>query len=225
MPKSKRNRLVSLTRTKKVGKDAKNAHIDSIRSALEEYDHVFVVRYDNMRSTKIREVRKDFRESKLYLGKNTISKVALGKNLEEEVKDNLHNLCTHLEGNSGLLFTSRNKKDVIKYFKKLTYPEYAKAGEIATSNIILKEGKPLEVMSSSSSRTFDSSMLDQFRKLGVVVEIDNGIIIVKNDYVVASKGKPLNAEQAKLLTHLEVPMSNFKLKLACHWSDGEYEEL
>ena len=68
MPRSKRNKVVSLTKTqRKPGNDAKKAHIDSLRGALETYKNIYLMRYDNMRTTCIREIRMHFKESKLFI--------------------------------------------------------------------------------------------------------------------------------------------------------------
>ena len=73
--------------------------------------------------------------------------------------------------------------------------------------------------------SFPPSMLDQFRKLGLVVEIDNGVIQLREPFVAAQKGVPLTPEQAKVLVHQQIPVDEFKMKLVCLWSDGEFEEL
>jgi hypothetical protein len=68
-------------------------------------------------------------------------------------------------------------------------------------------------------------MLDQFRKLGLVVEVENGVMMLREPFTAATKGTPLSPEQAKVLVHQEIPVDEFKVKMLCMWSDGEYEEL
>ena len=38
----------------------------------------------------MRDIRMDWKESRLYLGKNSIAKIALGRTEEEEYKENMH---------------------------------------------------------------------------------------------------------------------------------------
>ena len=54
------------------------------------------------------------RSSRLFLGKNSVAQVALGRTPEEEVRDNLRHVSQRLEGDTGLLFTNRPKKEVLK---------------------------------------------------------------------------------------------------------------
>jgi mRNA turnover protein 4 len=72
---------------------------------------------------------------------------------------------------------------------------------------------------------FPPSMLDQLRKLGLTVELDNGKIMLKSAFIVAEKGTPLTPEQAKLLVHMKMPLVRFKIDLVASWHDGEYAAL
>ena len=102
-----------------------------------------------------------------------------------------------------------------RYFKNFTNPEYAKSGAIMDSDIIIPPG-PL---------TFPGSMLDHLRKLGMIVEIDDSIIYLREPYTAATAGEAVTPEQAKVLTHFDKKTVNFKIKLLCHWTDGNYEDL
>jgi mRNA turnover protein 4 len=105
--------------------------------------------------------------------------------------------------------------DPIRYFKDFRFPDYAKAGSIADRDVVLSPG-PL---------AFPTPMLDQLRQLGLVVEIDNGQVMLRNRFVAASEGEPLTPEQAKLLVHLDIKMAEFSIQMLCHWNGGNFEEL
>lgn len=51
MPKSKRNKMVSLTKTKKKGREGKEELVDKIQDCCDQYKHAYIVSYENMRST------------------------------------------------------------------------------------------------------------------------------------------------------------------------------
>ena len=51
MPKSKRNKLVSLTKVKKKGRDGKEQLVDKIQDCCDDFGHAYIVSYDNIRST------------------------------------------------------------------------------------------------------------------------------------------------------------------------------
>ncbi len=102
-----------------------------------------------------------------------------------------------------------------RYFKDFSRPDFAKAGAIPTEDLELAAG-PL---------AFPASMIDQLRKLGLVLEIDNGELALRDSYVVTQAGVPINPEQAKLLHHLNKPIVEFKINLQCVWTSGKFEEL
>ena len=75
-------------------------------------------------------MRMHWRESRIFLGKKKVAQIALGRTEEEEYKENLHLISQRLGGDSGLLFTSRSKPEVLRYFSELDFPEFAKAGHL-----------------------------------------------------------------------------------------------
>jgi hypothetical protein len=102
-----------------------------------------------------------------------------------------------------------------RYFNDFTSPECAKSGAIIEETIILSPG-PLK---------FPATMLDQLRKLGLVVEIDDTVIYLREPFTASTSGVALTPEQAKVLTHMERKTVNFSIKMLCNWSDGSFGEL
>ena len=110
--------------------------------------------------------------------------------------------------------TNRTKKEVLAYFKDYKSPEFALAGTIPNEDVIMQIG-PLD---------FPTSMLDQFRQLGLIAEINDSKMILREKFVAAKKNVPLTPEQAKVLVHLNKPLVDFTIKLECHWNDGKYTD-
>jgi hypothetical protein len=55
---------VSLTKTKVKGKDLKTKLVSTLRNAIDEYERIYVLRYENMRAVMFKDIRMDWRESK-----------------------------------------------------------------------------------------------------------------------------------------------------------------
>ena len=113
------------------------------------------------------------------------------------------------------MFTITSKKSSPRYFKNFTSPEFAKAGAILAEEVIVSPG-PL---------IFPATMLDQLRKLGLVVEIEDSVIHLREPFTAATAGVALTPEQAKMLAHLEKRTVSFSIKMMCYWFDGSFEEL
>lgn len=224
MPKSKRAQLVALTQAKKKTRDQKSSTIQEIRNAIDTHDSLYLFSYENMRSNKFKNVRMHFREpdadgnpSRVFLGKNKLMQIALGRSPEEEHKDNLRHVAKLISGSVGLLTTSQPKKEVERYFDTLVESDFARAGSIST--------KTVEVTNDTLSK-HPVSMVELFRKLEFPVEVKDGTIVLvggREKYALCKEGKVLTAEQCKLLVHFGVKLAEFKLTLLCRWSDGEFE--
>jgi mRNA turnover protein 4 len=126
----------------------------------------------------------------------------------------LATFAQHLEGNTGLLYTSRSREEVERYFAEFSVPEFAKAGTVPDQSITLDAG-PLP---------FPISMMQELRKMGLVVEVEAGGLQLRDAATIASAGSPLTPEQAKILTKLDMKLIDFKIKLLCRWEDGAYQE-
>jgi len=235
MPRSKRARLVPLTKvSKRATREHKSAFVNDVREAVDNHNSLFLFSYENMRSSKFKDVRMHFRSkmdsmddndsapSRIFLGKNKLLQIALGKNPEDEYADNLRHVSGQISENVGLLFTSRSKKSVVDYFQNLVEPDFARAGFIAPRDVVITN----EMLANHPV-----SMLEQqFRKQGLPAKIENGVIVLLNEkkkYVLCKEGETLSPEKCKALSHFGIKLSEFRVKLVCYWSakTGEFEML
>nr|XP_054756985.1 mRNA turnover protein 4 homolog [Lytechinus pictus] len=216
MPKSRRDKRISLTRTKKKGLETKQSLIEEVRDSVDKYARIVVFSVENMRNSKIKDVRNNWKHSRFFFGKNKVMMVALGKTPEEEYRDNLHRVSKLLIGNVGLLFTNQTKEEVVEYFEEFVEADYARSGNVATETVTLFEG-PLE--------DFQHSMEPQLRQLRLPTVLKKGVIHLTSDHTVCNVGDTLTPEQARILKLFAKPIAEFKLNLAACWSnDGTFKE-
>ena len=91
MPKSKRNKMVSLTNTKKKGREGKEQLVEKIQDCVGEYEYSYVLSFENMRSGPFKMMQNKMHDTtKIFLGKNKVMVRALGKHPEDEVDTNTH---------------------------------------------------------------------------------------------------------------------------------------
>jgi len=216
MPKSKRQRSKPLTQANKKGNQLKQNVVDAIRNAVDSYDSAYVFSFQNMRTNHFKEVRMDFKDSRFFLGKNKVMKLALGRSKEEEYAENLARLAKDVSGSTGLLFTSKPQEEVVEYFSKLSVSDHPRSGFVATETVTIPEG-PLP--------QFIGSMLESLRGLGLPVDLKNGAIVLTQNYTICKPGQTLTPEQAKLLVHFDRKMAEFKLVVLSAWSKDKYQRL
>jgi len=251
MARSKRAKLVHLTQTSKKTREHKSAIVADVRDAVDSNDSLYLFSYENMRSNKFKAVRMHFRDadakgaaaeggssmeeeeeeeegsskvvprSRIFLGKNKLLQLALGRTVEDEHSPGLRRVSKLTTGSVGLLATSRPRSEVVRYFASLADEDYARAGAVAPRTVTL---------SAEDVSNHPVSMVEQFRKLGMPVEVNNGRVALvggKTEYVACREGQSLSAETCKILTHFGVRLAEFRVRLVCRWSsrDGEFEML
>jgi mRNA turnover protein 4 len=64
MPKSKRAKVVHLTKVDKKGKEHREAQFAKIQECLDEYKHCFVFRVENMRGNFLQQIRGELEDCK-----------------------------------------------------------------------------------------------------------------------------------------------------------------
>jgi len=241
MPRSKRAQRVALTKTAKKTREHKTNYVDTVRSAIDANDRLYLFSYENMRSNHFKDVRLHFRgdggkggsnsmdddddeggaaEGRIFLGKNKLLQIALGRTPEDEYSDNLHQLSKALSGSVGILCTNQSPSDVEGYFASLAVEDFARSGATAPKTVMLTK---------EQVETHPVSMVEQFRKLGLPVEVQNGrvgFIGGRTEWEVCQEGKELSVEQCKILVHMGVKLSVFRIGLVSRWEkeDGAVEE-
>lgn len=217
MPKSKREKKVSLTKTKSKGYAGKEKVIEEVRACVEKYSSVYVYMAENLRNAPLKGIRAEWADSRFFFGRSKQMAVALGKTASSEMRDGLAQVANTLVGQEGgLLFTNRARKDVERYFAQYSHDEYARAGFIATQTVTLPVG-PLD--------RFAHSVEPYLRKLGMPTKLDCGVVTLLKEYTVCAEGDKLTSDQAKLLQLLNLKMATFKVILRAAWADGAFHVL
>ncbi|TPX51618.1 hypothetical protein SeMB42_g00128 [Synchytrium endobioticum] len=221
MPRSKKEKKISLTKTTKKGKVAKEILFQQIRGCIDNHHDIWVFSVHNMRANFLKDVRAALSESRLMFGRNRVMGKALGATEAEEYKVGLRHVTKNLVGQVGLLFTSEAPERIRNFFDSFSELDYARSGALATNTVTLPAG-PLTL---HDDQKISHSMEPQLRKLGLPTALVNGVVTLVKEYQVCEGGKPLTPEAAQILKHLQKPMAEFRVTLMARWSDGEFEQL
>ncbi|XP_055920355.1 mRNA turnover protein 4 homolog [Eupeodes corollae] len=217
MPKSKRDKKISLTKTDKKGLAWKQQIIEDIRRCVEKYPNIFLFSVQNMRNNILKELRNEWKQnSRFIFGKNRIMQIGLGRTKAEEIQPELHKVSRKLLGQCGLLFTEKSKEEVLEWAKNYWAEEYARSGFVATQTVVLPAG-PL--------KDFAHSMEPHLRSLGMPTKLEKGVITLYSDYTVCEEGKVLTPEQARILKLIGNQMAKFRLTIKCSWNQKDGFEM
>ncbi|OAD52222.1 mRNA turnover protein 4 like protein, partial [Eufriesea mexicana] len=193
---------VSLTKTTKKGLILKQQIVEDVRNCVEKYARIFILSVHNMRNNKLKDLRLEWKDSRFFFGKNKVIALALGKLPENEVANGLHKLSLALRGQCGLLFTNRNKKEVLQWMKEYEEIDYARSGFVAQETITLHEGPMAD---------FSHSIEPHLRQLGMPTALQKGVVTLIKEYTICKKGQALTPEQARILKLIDKPLATFKL--------------
>ncbi|KAG6417387.1 hypothetical protein SASPL_119542 [Salvia splendens] len=215
MPKSKRNRPVTLSKTKKKGKEHKENVLNTIRDSVDKYESAYVIAFENMRNLKFKGFKEKLKSSsRFFLGSNKVMQVALGRSASDEIRPGLHKISKLLRGDTGLFLTNLPKEEVKRIFDEYEDYDFARTGTVAIEKVELNEG-PLD--------QFTHEMEPFLRKQGMPVRLNKGVVELVSDFVVCEEGKQLSPESARILRLLGIKMATFKLHLICRWSSDDFE--
>ncbi|XP_058466392.1 mRNA turnover protein 4 homolog [Malaya genurostris] len=222
MPKSKRDKKVSLTKTERKGLSNKQQIIEDIQECRQKYANIFLFSVQNMRNTKLKDIRTAWKNSRFFFGKNRVMQLGLNFVSDDGEDDpklgkDLEQLREQMVGQCGLLFTSETKETVLDWFDSYSADEFARSGFQATKTVRLKEG-PLE--------EFSHAIEPHLRSLGMPTKLERGIVTLYKDFTVCEKGKLLTPEQARILKLLGKPMAKFKVVVnCCCTKENGFEEI
>jgi len=214
MPKSKRTKLISLTKTKSKGRERKSAMMTALQESVDTYDRVFLLSFENMRTRHFKNLRTQLSDSRFFLGNNRVMAIALGRTPEEAYAENLHKFSALLTGQTGVMFSNRTVDEVRRFFRDNAVKEYCRAGSEASDTVELKAG-PLE--------TFSHTMHEPFRKLGLPVVLKRGVVVLESDFTICNAGNKVTPEQARLLQHFGHKLAVFSVGVQAAWHDGKLE--
>ncbi|KAK7205738.1 ribosomal protein L10-domain-containing protein [Myxozyma melibiosi] len=229
MPKSKRSKLITLTKTQKKGREGKETLFSQIRDCLEVYKFVWVFDVANMRNSFLKDVRRQWAGSRLLFGRTKVMAKALGLTREEEARDGLSKLARHVKGSVGLLMTNESPESVQVFFDEYTQNDFPRAGQTATVDFTLPAGIIYSrggQIAAEDDLPLPHSLESTLRvQLGVPTTLKNGKVTIENEFVVCREGDLLDAKQTRLLKLFGLACSEFKVRLVAYWEDGVVHEI
>lgn len=184
--------------------------LNRLSSLIEEYPVIAVADLQKVRSSQIQEIRKKLRgKAELIVAKNTILRKAAEK--FDEKKRGISQFAKDLTGSGVLIFTEMNPFALIIFLNKNKVRVPAKAGDIATSDIVIPAG---------NTGLQPGPVISEFGEAKVLTRIEAGSIWVAKDSLVAEKGDVIPPKLASLLSKLGMKPMEAGLSIAHAYDEG-----
>lgn len=171
---------------------------------------VAVADLTKVRSAQILEVRRKLRgKVELLVTKNTLLRKA-GESLEEKRK-NMAAFTGSLTGPNLLLLTDMDPFKLAMFLERSKVRVAAKAGEIATGDIVVPAG---------NTGLPPGPIISEFSEAKIPTKIESGSIWVVKDTVVAKRGDVITAKVASVLSKLGIKPIEAGISLKAAYEDG-----
>jgi large subunit ribosomal protein L10 len=172
----------------------KKEMLQKLTELIEKHPVVAIADLQKVRSSQIQEIRKKLRgQAEVLVAKNTILKRAADTMVEK--KPHINDFAAGLVGSNLLLFTGMNPYALIVFLNKNKVRVPAKAGDTATSEIMIPAG---------NTGLQPGPVISEFGEVKVTTRIEGGSIWVAKDTVVASVGDTISPKLASLLSKLGI---------------------
>lgn len=224
MPSSKRNKVVTTSKTRKNRKDLVRRLHANVQEAAAQYNYLWVFDVENMRNTFLKKVRSDLADSRMFMGKTKVMAVALGHTAETETVPGISQIVPHLKGEVGLIFTDRDPKEIESLFEDFVELDYARSGATAAQEFRIPQGQLHTAYGVGGEEDpLPIAIEPQLRKLGVPTRIVKGKVTLEESapdnmadeegYLVCKEGDVLDSRQTSILKIFGVRMAEFRMSL------------
>uniref|UniRef100_A0A7C1T137 Large ribosomal subunit protein uL10 n=1 Tax=Thermofilum pendens TaxID=2269 RepID=A0A7C1T137_THEPE len=175
--------------------------LQELKELLTENKYFLVADIHGLPTSVVKGTRSLLRERNGYLKvvKNKVFLLAL-----KEAGRYAEGIERVLQGQNAVIFTNDNPFSVVLFLEKQRITREARAGDIATNEIVIPSG---------NTGIPPGPVLSLFSKLNIPTRIQEGSIFVVKDTVVAKPGDRISPELAELLNKLGLKPIESKLRV------------
>ncbi|KAL8694453.1 MAG: hypothetical protein Q9218_000865 [Villophora microphyllina] len=229
MPKSKRAKVIHLTKTQKKGKELTLRLYANVQECIPQFPYIYVFSVENMRNNYLKNVRTDLAgdSRRIFFGKTRVMARALGDSPSTEPYPSTSLLFPHLSGPCGLIFSHREPPVMLAHFDNYHPLSYARAGTTSTFAFTLPSGALVYNNVAEENVPIAAHQEPTLRKLGVPTRMEKGRVMLEEPFEVCKEGEVLGSGQTTLLKMFGVQMAEFGVRVRAWWTKetGEVNDL
>jgi len=188
----------------------KKESLEQLQGLMSKYPVIAAADLTKVRSSQIHELRKRLRDRvTMVVAKNNLLRKSVELGDFKEAK--LGEFVKDLTGSNVLLFSELNPYSLIILLDKSKVRVPAKAGDIATNEIMIPAG---------NTGLPPGPVISEFGEIRVRTRIEGGSIWIASDSVVARKGDTITAKMASVLSKLGLKPMEAGLTLVVAFDNG-----
>ncbi len=188
--------------------DWKREKVKEIKDKINNYNVVGVLDLKDLPSREMQQMRKNLRgKVEILVTRKNLIEIAINELDDDSILD----ISEYLEGMVGLLFTNENPFKVMKVLNDNKTNTYAKEGNIAPKDLMIRSG-PTSFM--------PGPIISELAQFGLKTGVKDGKVEIKGDKVVAKKGDEISDDLASLLRRFDMKPIKIGLNLVAAYEDG-----
>ncbi len=167
----------------------KTEQVTDLRSMIDAYPTVGIVRIRGLGSKQLQKIRHDFADkARLRVSKNSLISRSLAESGMEHMRE-------YVDDQMALIFTGLDPFELYRVLEAGKIPAPIKAGATAPFDLAVEAGP-------TSLRP--GPIVGELQGLGIPAGIERGKVVVKQRKVVAKEGETVSAPIADMLARLEI---------------------
>ena len=188
----------------------KKEQVAKVVQLLKEYPIIGIANMENLPASALQQMRGKLRgRAEMFMTKRRLIHLALQE--AEKGRKGILQLDGKMTGMPALLFTKENPFSIYRIIKKSKSPAYAKAGQQAPHDIVVKAGP---------TPFAPGPVIGEFGAIGVKAGVEGGKVAVKADTVVAKSGEKIKPKVAEILARLGIQPMEVGLDLTAVYENG-----
>jgi len=182
--------------------------VEEVKDLLKRYKVIGIASLHKVRANQLQELRKKLKGTAyIKVVKNTVMRRAISELGIPEMES----LTKYLQGSNIFLFTDINPFKLALILEKSKVKGFAKAGDVATEDIIVPAG---------NTGLSPGPIISQLGSVGIPTRIESGSVWVSKDTVVARKGEVISQSLAAVLSKLGIKAIEAGLSLKVAYDNG-----
>ena len=240
MPRSKRNRAITLSNVTKKDKETKTKNFDNLSDNLLKFKRVILLNLSNINSNNLKELRKQWdnedleeeNKSKLVVSKKNMIIKNFDNYKEEFVNLNKLNqkLKNQHEKNAtyGILYTNYDYKTVVDFFESYVKKDFAKSNPKSPISFTIPGGIVYSrggFINQEDDIPMAHSLEPTLRnKYKIPTSLKDGKIVLDTEYFVCEQNETLNVTQCLILRQFGIAESEYRVEVMAAY-DKETQDL
>jgi len=182
-----------------------------LNTLLAKYPVFLIIQADNVGSKQLQTIRQSLRGSaEILMGKNTMIRKVLRDSMDKI--PSLEAAMPYIQGNTGLVFTDKDVRDVRSALLAVKVQRAAKPGAVA----------PVDVHISAGNTNLEPTKTSFFQALSIPSRINKGMISLDNGVHVVKAGQRVTHSQAALLQMLKMKPFQYGVSVKAVYDSSGY---